>query len=103
MKLIKICSTAVMTLAMLLVLGCASTPTQVSAGEAIDDTIITAKVKTAIFNNNELSAAEINVETFKGAVQLSGFVSDGSDVAEAGVTARGVAGVTSVRNNIIVK
>lgn len=103
MKLTKICSTTILTLAMLLTLGCAASQTRESAGEAIDDTIITARVKTAIFNSEELSSTEINVETFKGRVQLSGFVSDRSDIAQASVAARNVAGVISVSNNLILK
>lgn len=103
MQLFKIYSKFVMPLVLLSLLGCASTPTQSSTGEMIDDTIITAKVKTAFFNDKELSASEINVETFKGVVQLSGFVSDRSDVAKAGVVTRTVAGVKSVRNDIVVK
>ena len=56
-------------------LGCASTAKQEGTGEYVDDTVITGKVKTAIFNEPTLKSAEINVETFKGVVQLSGFVS----------------------------
>lgn len=88
---------------LLLATGCASTPTQSSVGEVIDDTVITARVKTAIFNDAELSAAEINVETFKGVVQLSGFVSERSDVARASNVTRSITGVKSVRNDIAIK
>ena len=56
-------------------LGCASTRTQEGTGEYVDDTVITSKVKAAILNEPTLKSAEINVETFKGVVQLSGFVS----------------------------
>ena len=55
-------------------MGCASTRTQEGTGEYVDDTAITTKVKAAIFNEPTLKSAEINVETFKGVVQLSGFV-----------------------------
>lgn len=103
MKLSKIFSIFFVSLSMLVVIGCASTTTESSTGEFIDDTVITAKVKAAIFNDEELSASEINVETFKGVVQLSGFVSDRSDVSQAAVVARGVAGVVSVRNSLVVK
>ena len=103
MKYLKICSTFLLTVSMLLVIGCASTPTGSSTGEMIDDTVITTKVKAAIFQDDELSASEINVETFKGVVQLSGFVSDRSDVPRAVVVARGIAGVVSVRNSLVVK
>ena len=103
MNYLKICSTFLLTVSMLLVIGCASSATESSTGEMIDDTVITTKVKAAIFQDDELSASEINVETFKGVVQLSGFVSDRSDVTRAAVVARGVAGVVSVRNSLVVK
>lgn len=103
MSYLKTCSTFLLTLSMLVVIGCASTTTGSSTGELIDDTVITTKVKAAIFQDEELSASEINVETFKGVVQLSGFVSDRSDVPRAAVVARGVAGVVSVRNSLVVK
>lgn len=103
MSYLKTCLTFLLTLSMLVVIGCASTTTGSSTGELIDDTVITTKVKAAIFQDEELSASEINVETFKGVVQLSGFVSDRSDVPRAAVVARGVAGVVSVRNSLVVK
>lgn len=81
-------------------LGCASTSRQEGTGEYVDDTVITAKVKTAIFNEPTLKSAEINVETFKGTVQLSGFVSSRAAIDRAVALARGVAGVTSVRNDM---
>jgi osmotically-inducible protein OsmY len=84
-------------------LGCAATSTKEGTGEYFDDTAITAKVKGAIFNEPSLKSAEINVETFKGTVQLSGFVSSRADINKAGDLARGVKGVTSVRNNMRVK
>ena len=83
--------------------GCASTPTTTGTGEYIDDTVITAKVKASIFNEPTLKASEINVETFKGDVQLSGFVADPADAQKAAEVARGVKGVTSVKNDVRVK
>lgn len=83
--------------------GCASTPTSSSAGEVIDDTVITARVKTAIFNDADLSVMEINVETFKGEVQLSGFVATQAEINKAGALARTVPGVAIVRNDIRIK
>jgi osmotically-inducible protein OsmY len=65
--------------------------------------VITTKVKAAIFNEPTLKATEINVETFKGDVQLSGFVAQPSDAQRAAEIARGVKGVTSVKNDIRVK
>jgi osmotically-inducible protein OsmY len=83
--------------------GCASTPTQEGTGEYIDDSAITAKVKTAILQEASLKSAEINVETFKGVVQLSGFVSLPSSVGTAGEVAKRVRGVKAVRNDIRIK
>jgi osmotically-inducible protein OsmY len=84
-------------------LGCASTPTHEGTGEYVDDTVITTKVKAAVFDEPSLKSAEINVETFKGVVQLTGFVSSRADIDKAVEVARGVKGVTSVRNNMRLK
>jgi osmotically-inducible protein OsmY len=89
---------SVMTLA-----GCTSGPKQASAGQYIDDTAITGKVKAAIFNDATLKSAEINVETFKGAVQLSGFVNSQADIQRAVAVTQGVAGVKSVKNDMRLK
>ena len=84
-------------------LGCAGTPTKEGTGEYFDDTAITSKVKAAIFNEPSLKSAEINVETFKGVVQLTGFVSSRASIDKAVEIARGVKGVTSVRNDMRLK
>ena len=84
-------------------LGCAGTSKQEGTGEYFDDTVITTKVKAAIFNEPSLKSAEINVETFKGTVQLSGFVSSRADINKAVEVARGVKGVTSVKNDMRLK
>jgi osmotically-inducible protein OsmY len=84
-------------------LGCASTPTREGTGEYVDDSAITTKVKAAILNEPSLKVFQINVETFKGEVQLSGFVDSTQSVNKAGEVARGVGGVKSVKNNLIVK
>ncbi|MBE0568241.1 MAG: BON domain-containing protein [Deltaproteobacteria bacterium] len=83
--------------------GCASTRTQQSTGEKVDDSVITTKVKAAIFDEPTLKVFQVNVETFKGEVQLSGFVDSAQSVKKAGEVARGVKGVKSVKNNLIVK
>lgn len=83
--------------------GCAATATQESTGQYMDDTAITTKVKAAIFNDATLKSAEINVETFKGAVQLSGFVHSSVAIAHAVSVAQGVGGVRSVKNDMRVK
>ena len=85
------------------VVGCASTPQKEGTGEYIDDTAITTKVKAAIFNEPTLKSAEINVETFKGVVQLSGFVNSRADIDKAVVVTRGVSGVKSVKNDMRLK
>ncbi len=84
-------------------LGCAGTATTSGTGEYVDDTVVTSKVKAAIFNEPTLKSAEINVETFKGTVQLSGFVNSQSDIAKAVEVTRGVAGVTAVKNDMRLK
>jgi osmotically-inducible protein OsmY len=84
-------------------LGCASTPTRESSGEYVDDSLLTTKVKAAILDDPSLKVLQINVETFKGEVQLSGFVDSAQSVKKAGEVARGVKGVKSVKNNLIVK
>lgn len=83
--------------------GCASTPTRESTGQYVDDSTITTKVKAAIFNDPTLKVFQINVETFKGVVQLSGFVDSAQNVSKAGEVARGVGGVKSVNNSLLVK
>ena len=84
-------------------MGCASTAKQSSPGEYIDDTVITTKVKTAIFDDPDLKLLQISVETRKGEVQLSGFVDSKQNVSKAGEVARSVPGVKSVKNDLIVK
>jgi osmotically-inducible protein OsmY len=83
--------------------GCASTQKHESTGQYVDDATITTKVKAAIFNDPELKSAEINVETFKGRVQLSGFVASRASIERAVAVAQGVGGVSSVANDMRVK
>lgn len=83
--------------------GCASTTKQEGTGEYFDDTFVTTKVKAAIFSESTLKSAEINVETFKGVVQLSGFVSSQADINKAVEVARNVKGVKSVKNDMRLK
>ena len=89
--------------ALVSMVGCASTPTHEGTGEYVDDTVITTKVKTAILNEPTLKVAEINVETFKGVVQLSGFVSSQAAATKAVGVARDVGGVKSVKNDMQIK
>ena len=83
--------------------GCGSTATKEGTEEYVDDSVITTKVKRAIFNDSSLKVNEINVETFKGAVQLSGFVRSQADIDKAVQVAPGVAGVKSVKNDMRLK
>ena len=69
----------------------------------MDDSVITAKVKAAVLQDPSLKSAEINVETYKGVVQLTGFVNSRTSINKAVEVARGVKGVTSVKNDMIVK
>lgn len=103
MKFTQKLLTAVLSFSLLAVAGCASTRTSESAGEYLDDTAMTASVKASIFNEPTLKSSEINVETFKGNVQLSGFVSNPESVNKAVEVARGVKGVKSVKNDMRVK
>ncbi len=84
-------------------MACHATPTRESTGEYIDDSAITTKVKTALLADKEVSSGSISVETFKGAVQLSGFVANQAQVIHAGEVARQVDGVKAVHNNLIIK
>lgn len=83
--------------------GCAGTRTRESTGEFMDDSAITAKVKAEIFDDPMLKVFQINVETFKGEVQLSGFVDSAKASARAVEIARKVKGVTSVKNSMVIK
>jgi len=85
------------------VAACASTSKQSGTGEYIDDSVITTKVKSQLAADDFLRSFEISVETYKGVVQLSGFVDNQALIDKAGEIARDVQGVVSVKNNLIVK
>jgi len=93
----------VLTIVLASAWGCGSTATKAGTGEYVGDSVITTKVKTAIFTDSTLKVNEINVETFKGVVQLSGFVRSQADIDKAVQVARGVAGVKSVKNDMRLK
>lgn len=95
--------TVVSAALLLSTLGCAATSTQESTGEYVDDTAITARVKTAILNEPGLKVLQINVDTYKRVVQLSGFVNTSADIDKAVDLAQGVQGVRSVKNDMRVK
>jgi len=103
MKLLKFFTAVFMAFALLGAAGCASTHTQEGTGEYVDDAVITTKVKAAIFNEPTLKSAEINVETFKGVVQMSGFVSSHAVADKAVELARSVKGVQAVKNDMRLK
>lgn len=87
----------------LLAAGCAGSATKESTGEYIDNSAITARVKAALADDELVKAREINVESFRGTVQLSGFVSTSEEKSRAERIASSVAGVKEVKNNITVK
>ena len=103
MNRLKTISTFFFAVIFATLLGCASTATREGTGEYIDDSVITTKVKAAVFAEPNLKSSEINVETFKGVVQLSGFVAESADIQRAVDVARSVKGVTSVKNDMRVK
>src|SRR5690606_11847290 len=80
-----------------------STDTRRSAGEAVDDASITARVKAELIGNDTTKARQIEVETYRGVVQLNGFVDTQAERDEATQVARSVNGVTEVRNNLQLK
>lgn len=92
-----------LSVSVLAVMGCAPTATRQGTGEYVDDAVITTKTKAAILNEPTLKSAEINVETYKGVVQLSGFVSSQADINKAINVARDVKGVVSVKNDMRLK
>ena len=97
--LTMLCSAVLLTAA----LGCASTRTHEGTGEYVDDSVITTKVKAAIFNEPGLKVSEVRVQTFKGVVQLSGFVSSRDDMKDAVRVAMAVSGVKAVSDEMQLK
>ena len=87
----------------MLLSGCASTSTQESTGEFVDDSLITTKVKAKFVEDKTVSALNVNVETFKGTVQLSGFANSAAEADRAVQLARETKGVKSVKNDIRIK
>ena len=103
MNINKSISAVFLALTLATTLGCATTATKEGTGQYVDDSVITTKVKAAIFDEPTLKSAEINVESFKGIVQLSGFVSSQADIHKAIEVARAVHGVRSVKNDMRLK
>jgi osmotically-inducible protein OsmY len=102
-QLINIFSAFILALTLLTAAGCASTAKHEGTGEYFDDSVITSKVKASLFDEPNLRSGQINVETFKGVVQLSGFVGTREDINRAVEIARGVKGVVSVKNDMRLK
>jgi osmotically-inducible protein OsmY len=102
-KLILMKRLLVSLLLVISVVGCAGSPKHESTGEYLDDSAITTKVKTSILADSKLKTFQISVETFKGVVQLSGFVDSSDQSAKAAELARTVKGVKIVHNHLIVK
>lgn len=103
MNRFKSLSLACSILLAILLAACAGDAQQRSSGEYIDDSAITARVKAALVNDPDVSAAEIDVEAYRGAVQLGGFVSSQTDIDKAMQIAREVNGVERVENNMQVR
>jgi osmotically-inducible protein OsmY len=93
----------ILPLLLISIAGCASTRTHESPGEYIDDSVLTLRVKSAILGDDALKSSEINVESFKGVVQLSGFVNSQADINHAVVIVKALDGVTSVKNDMQLK
>lgn len=102
-KFSKYLSALFLAITLASVVGCASTSKQEGTGEYVDDSVITTKVKAAILGEPSLKVAEINVETFKGVVQLSGFVTSATLANKAVEIAGKVSGVKSVKNDMRIK
>ena len=100
MNMLKRFSAFLMIAAMVSVLGCATQSEPQSAGAYMGDSWVTTKVKAGILNEPSLKVSQINVETYNGVVQLSGFVDNAASQAKAVEIARAVKGVTSVKNDM---
>ncbi len=102
-RMLLLCALLALPAATIPFAGCAATATRESTGEYIDDSTLTAKVKSALFADREVSGFAVKVVTFRGVVQLSGFVNTREQKQEAELIAMRVHGVRSVANNITVK
>jgi hyperosmotically inducible protein len=103
MKRSFILSSAAALLGGLALVACSSTPTQRSAGETVDDSVLTGKVKAALIDNDLVKGGEVNVDTYRGVVQLNGFVGTQAEKSAATTAVQAVSGVKEVRNNLEVK
>ncbi len=102
-KMLRITKLLVCLSLMTALLGCESSKKKESTGEYIDDVAITTKIKSGLLEEPNLKSLQIEVKTFKGVVQLSGFVDSMQSATKAGEVAKQVSGVTEVKNDLIVK
>jgi hyperosmotically inducible periplasmic protein len=100
---ILLCFALGLGLGTVFVSGCSSTSTRESTGEYIDSSALTAKVKSALISDETVRARDVEVETFRGIVQLSGFVDSEAQKERATAVAQSIQGVREVKNNLIVK
>lgn len=103
MKTIKLTSLITTVAASAVLAACASTNTQRSTGETVDDAMITTRVKAELVQNDNTKARQIEVETYRGVVQLNGFVDSQNERSTAERVARNVEGVKEVHNNLKLK
>lgn len=103
MKQFKRLSVFILAIVFVSILGCVTNPNRESPGEYVSDSWITTKVKTALIEDSQVKATEVNVETYKGVVQLSGFVSSDAAMRQAVILARNTKGVTNVKNDMRIK
>lgn len=103
MPIAKRITSILSSLLVVTLVACAPSEKRASTGEFIDDTLITGKVKAALVADPELKATEIKVDTYKGTVQLSGFVASPDHIPKAVDLARGIEGVKGVKNDMAVK
>lgn len=103
MSLAKRITVVIFSSLVIVLTACAATETKESTGQYVDNSVLTAKVKTAIFNEPSLKSSEITVQTYKGEVQLSGFVSSIEQTNKAVEVAKGIPGVVTVKNDMRVK
>jgi osmotically-inducible protein OsmY len=104
MRKLKLISLFLLSLSLVpSLVGCAGGKTYESTGEYFDDTVISSKVRASLLGDPKIKLLQISVETFKGIVQLSGFVNSNEAATRAVDLARRVKGVKQVNNSLIVK
>lgn len=99
-RLLQSAATIASAIALSTMLGCSASPTRESPAEYVDDTVITTKVKAALIADPQTKVLQVNVETYKGVVQLSGFVASQAIASRAVELSRAVKGVTEVKNDM---